>query len=248
MLIGRFFINNRNKFSFYLIINIVNIRAEKIKGKKDNKKMIDIAIQAFVTLFVIIDPIGAIPVFIGLTDGTTYKHRRLMAIKAVLIALGVLALFAISGDWIFKTLGIAMYSFTVCGGIMLFLIALEMVFEKRNPRRERSANKMVEDIQEEDISVFPMAIPLLAGPGTITSLILLMSKHQEDVASQVMVFGVLVIVLLICLVLFLSSEFISKTFGDTFTNILTRLFGIVLAALSVQFIFDGIGKAFGISV
>lgn len=208
--------------------------------------LVKIALPAFTTLFVTIDPFGAVPVFIGLTEGGDFAYKRRMAVKSVSIGLVILFFFALAGDWLFKTLGIEMPSFRICGGIMLFLIALEMVFEKRNQRRSENATHVAESFPLEDVSVFPLAIPLLSGPGAITSLILLMGNHDGDTGAQVIVFSVLVAVLLICLVLFVLSGHITRVFGDTLTNILSRLFGIILAALSVQFIMDGIRNAFGI--
>ncbi len=200
----------------------------------------DVILHAFATLFVIIDPLGLVPVFIGLTAGGDERHKRIMAIKGVLIGGAVLFSFALFGDKVLIALGIGFPAFRVAGGIMLFLIATEMVFAKRTARRERSAEEARREQAPDDISVFPLAIPIMAGPGAITSVLLLMSNHQGDFRAQVAVLAVLALVLSICLILFLMTRQIEKALGKTITTLLSRLLGVLLAALAVQYVMDGL--------
>ncbi len=200
----------------------------------------DIILHAFATLFVIIDPLGLVPVFIGLTAGTDEAHKRKMAVKGILIGGGVLFSFALFGDEVLIALGIGLPAFRVAGGIMLFLIATEMVFAKRTARRERSAEEARGEQTPEDISVFPLAIPIMAGPGAITSVLLLMSNHQGDFRAQTIVLAVLAFVLSVCLILFLITRHIEKALGKTFTTLLSRLLGVLLAALAAQYVMDGL--------
>ncbi len=202
--------------------------------------MYDIILHAFATLFVIIDPLGLVPVFIGLTAGADEAHKRMMAVKGILIGGGVLFSFALFGDEVLVALGIGLPAFRVAGGIMLFLIATEMVFAKRTARRERSAEEARKVQAPDDISVFPLAIPIMAGPGAITSVLLLMSNHQGDFRSQAAVLSVLAFVLAICLILFLITGHIEKILGKTFTTLLSRLLGVLLAALAAQYVMDGL--------
>lgn len=205
--------------------------------------MIDIILPAFATLFVIIDPIGLIPVFIGLTQGSDLAYKRKMAIRGVLIGGTILFFFALVGDEFLNVIGIKLYAFRIAGGIMLFLIALEMVFGKRTTRRSERAEETKEEIHQEDISVFPIAIPLLSGPGAITSVMLLMSQQSGSVEGQLTVLGVLLFVLIISLVMFLYSHKLEKILGKTISSIFARLLGVLLAALAAQFVLDGIRQA-----
>jgi multiple antibiotic resistance protein len=140
--------------------------------------MIELFVSAFVTFFVIIDPPGCAPIFASLTQGCTPAQRRMMALRSVLIAAGILLFFGLFGEDLLDALGISLAAFRIAGGIMLFLIALEMVFEKRTQRRENRANEVNATPEIEDISVFPMAIPMIAGPGSIASIMLLMARSN----------------------------------------------------------------------
>jgi multiple antibiotic resistance protein len=184
-----------------------------------------------------------LPIFIALTTDMEPSYRRAMAYKGVSIGAGVLILFALIGDSLLAMLGISLAAFRIAGGIMLLLMALEMVFERRSERRSKSAEDFKTTVHPDDISVFPLAIPLLAGPGAITAVLLLSGRYDGDVIAQFTVFGVMIAVLLICLILFLLSERLKKILGQTLTSIISRLLGILLAALAVQFIVDGIRNA-----
>jgi multiple antibiotic resistance protein len=206
--------------------------------------MLDVALHAFTTLFVVIDPPGLLPVLIGLTAGMAAGLRRRMALKGVLIAGVILLGFAFAGDSLITLLGIGLPAFRVAGGGMLLVIALEMVFERRTNRRSRSAEEMKDVGGPDDISVFPLAIPLLAGPGAITSVMLLMARYEGDLAAQATVVAALMTVLVLCVVVFLFIDPLERLLGATLTHVISRLLGILLAALAVQYILDGLRNAF----
>jgi multiple antibiotic resistance protein len=202
--------------------------------------MAEIALTAFATLFVVIDPLGNLPIFVGLTSGADAAHKRRMALKGIVVACAVFALFAVVGGRLLDLLGIGLPAFRTAGGIMLMWIAFEMVFEKRNPRRTATADRIASGGGPSDISVFPIAIPLVSGPGAITSLILLQTRHAGDPSAQAMTLSMLAAVVAIQCGLFLLADRIERVLGDTVIDVFTRLLGILLASLSVQFVFDGI--------
>ncbi len=204
--------------------------------------MYEAFISAFVTLFVIIDPIGIAPIFAALTEGSGNEFRRNMAIKGTFVAGVVLVFFAVIGKPFLGALGISMPALRIAGGIMLFLIAYEMVTARRTERKQESAEKL--DEQFEDISVFPVAIPLLAGPGAIATVMLLMSSSEGDYSAQGVVVAALVVVLAINLTVFLFAGRMMKALGPDVNAVLTRVLGIVLAALAAQFVIDGIRASF----
>lgn len=205
-----------------------------------NPAILDVALTAFVTMFVIIDPIGLLPIFIGLTKDTDASHRVKMAFKGIIIGGTILLFFALLGDRFLGLLGVGIPAFRIAGGVMLFLLALEMVFDKRSQRREDKAEQVKENQSHEDISVFPLSVPLISGPGAIASIMLLMSSQNGDWILQSTVLVVLGAVLLICLMVFLLATPLSKILGQTFTNVLSRVLGVILGALAVQFILDGL--------
>lgn len=195
----------------------------------------DEAINAFTTLFVIIDPVGTAPIFLALTAGMTAAARRRIALRGVLIGAGILVIFAIAGDAVLTFVGISMPAFRVAGGILLFITALDMLFEKRTERREKRAEEA-----DNDPSVFPLALPLLAGPGSITSIILLMDGQAGDLEAQAMVIGVMLGVLVLSFVLLLLASPLERLLRRTGVMVVTRVLGMLLAALAVQFVFDGL--------
>ncbi|SOH93668.1 multiple antibiotic resistance protein [Monaibacterium marinum] len=199
--------------------------------------MIEIAITAFVTLFVIIDPIGLTPIFVALTPDMNRAQRSRIAVRAVVIAFFILCAFAFFGEALLGAIGISMPAFRISGGVLLFLIAVEMLFEKRNPRRSTQAD---DPEPEHDPSVFPLALPLLAGPGAMATMVLLMGQLEDDLTAQIAVVGVMGAVLLITLGLFQISGLMERLMGRTGVNVVTRILGVLLAALSVQFILDGL--------
>ncbi|WP_235902867.1 MarC family protein [Sandarakinorhabdus oryzae] len=217
-----------------------------------NGPLVQLFISAFVTLFVVIDPPGCVPIFSSLTAGTSPKHRMDMAVRSSLIAGGVLIAFALGGESFLSALGITLPAFKIAGGLMVFVIAIDMVFEKRTQRRESRAEEVKsaadaagKPLEEEDISVFPMAIPMLAGPGSIASVMLL-SARTGDLVQEAVVLGALVAVLLLTLLCLLAAGPIMKLMGAKFEGALTRLLGVVLAALAAQFVIDGIKQSFGL--
>lgn len=208
--------------------------------------MFDLALfwSAFAVLFVIIDPPGCAPIFATLTNGTSRKHQRTMAFKSVAVATVILVLFAYFGDFVFEKLGISLDALRIAGGIMLFIIGLDMVFEKRTETREERAEDLLEETADpEDISVFPMGIPMIAGPGTMASLLILSSQAGNAMPQQLAIMGALAAVLVITLISFLVAGPLMKLMGKTFTNVLTRVLGVLLATLASQFVLDGIKGA-----
>ena len=199
-------------------------------------------ITAFVALFVVIDPIGLAPLYVALTAGMSAQKRRAIAIRATLTATSILLVFSIFGDDILTFIGISMPAFRIAGGILLFLTALDMLFERRQKRREDQADD--DDNHEDDPSIFPLAIPLIAGPGAIATVILLVGQ-TEGTAGYFSVIAVLAAVLLLVFALFLASSLIERMLGKTGITVVTRLLGMLLAALSVQFVLDGL-RGFGL--
>ncbi|EEE39093.1 hypothetical protein TIGR00427 [Rhodobacteraceae bacterium KLH11] len=203
--------------------------------------MIDLAffITGFTAMFVVIDPFGTAPIFVALTQDMDAALRRKIAIRACLTATGILIAFAAFGETVLGFIGISMPAFQVAGGALLFLTALDMLFDRRTKRRENRA----EEEEHPDPSVFPLAIPLIAGPGSIATIILLAGQNpgvQGIAAACAVMLGVMAVVLLF----FLAGGLIARILGKTGLNVLTRILGMLLSALSVQFILDGL-KAFG---
>lgn len=202
---------------------------------------LELATAAFVTLFVIIDPIGLTPLFIALTSGMTKRQRRGVGIRALATGAGILIVFGLTGEFLLAKVGISMSAFRISGGILLFLTAIDMLFERRTQRREKTA----EEDEGPDPAVFPLAMPLIAGPGAMTSMILLIGQQSGDLTGQMLIYGVLFGVLFIVFLLFMMADLMEKVLGHTGINLVTRLMGMFLAALSVQFVLDGL-REFGL--
>jgi multiple antibiotic resistance protein len=205
--------------------------------------MIDELLKFFVLFFVIVEPISLVPLFAALTEGADEAFRRRMALRAVLIAGAVFALFAIGGAWFLQTMGISVAAFRIAGGIMLFLIALEMVFARESGTRVTSEEKS-EHRTRADISVFPLAFPFIAGPGAIAIVLLSFGASRTDVSLSLGLFLVVVVVLVITYALMRLTPLVMRGMGVTGANVVNRLSGVVLAALAVQFIIDGLTAAF----
>ena len=205
--------------------------------------MTELFISAFVTLFVVIDPPGCAPIYASLTTGASMAQRRAMAIRAVSIAAGILLLFALWGKQLLGVLGIELDSFRIAGGIMLFIIAMDMVFEKRTQRREDRAQKIAETPEVEDVSVFPMAMPMIAGPGSIATVMLLMSR-AEGISERLVVMGAVVLTLVLMLGSLVAAGPIMALLGSKIEAVVTRLLGVLLAALAAQFVIDGLKASF----
>lgn len=205
--------------------------------------MIELFGSALVTFLVIIDPPGCAPIFASLTRGTSAAHRRAMAVRSSIIAWAVLMFFALLGRQMLHALGISLASFKIAGGVMLFMIALDMVFERRTQRREERAQSIEGTPQAEDISVFPMAIPMISGPGSIASAMLWVSR-ADDTAEVLTVLAAITVVILITLVTLLAAGPLMRLLGDRVEAMITRILGVILAALAAQFIVDGLKQSF----
>ncbi len=192
-------------------------------------------ITAFATLFVVMDPPGIAPLFIALTRGMSPERRRAMARRACIIAAGILMLFGLAGEALLGFIGISMSAFRIAGGILLFLTALDMLFERRTQRREGQQPE-----PDHDPSVFPLAIPLIAGPGAIATMILLIGQSGPGWIGTVSVMALMLGVLAVTFTLLLLAPVIERMLGRTGTLVITRLLGMLLAALSVQFVIDGV--------
>lgn len=205
--------------------------------------MIELFSSALITFFVIIDPPGCAPIFASLTRGTSASHRRSMAYRSTLIAWLVLMFFAVLGRPLLAALGISLASFRIAGGIMLFFIALDMVFERRTERREKRAEAIEGTPEAEDISVFPMAIPMISGPGSIASAMLWVSRAETPVRVAV-VLGAITAVMLMTLATLLAAGPLMRLIGEKVEAMITRVLGVILAALATQFIVDGLKQSF----
>jgi multiple antibiotic resistance protein len=201
--------------------------------------VIELFVSSLITFFVVIDPLGCAPIYAGLSAGASTLQKRAMAVRAVGVSAAILLVFALFGEALLKGLGISLASFRIAGGIMLFLIALEMVFEKRTQRREDRAAKVAEDPEVEDVSIFPMAMPMIAGPGSIASVMLLMGRNSGIERSAV-VLAAMVTILLLTLVALLAAGPLMRILGAKIEAVITRLLGVLLAALAVQFVLDGL--------
>jgi len=204
----------------------------------------ELFLSAFVTLFVVIDPPGCAPIYAGLTSGASFVQRRSMAIRACLIAGSILLGFALFGADLLDALHIELDAFRIAGGIMLFLIAIEMVFEKRTQRREDRADQVRENPEIEDVAVFPMAMPMLAGPGAIASIMLL-EGSATGLQGTLVVLAALAAVLLLTLLALLAAGPLMRIFGAQVEAVITRLLGVLLAALAAQYVIDGLRNSFG---
>jgi multiple antibiotic resistance protein len=201
--------------------------------------MLDLFVSAFVTLFVVIDPPGCAPIFAGLTIGAPPRAARHMAIRACVIAASILVVFALFGEQLLGALHIELNSFRIAGGIMLFLIAIDMVFEKRTERREKRAEEVRTAAEVDDVSVFPLAIPMIAGPGSIATVMLLMSRAEGTPATLV-ILAALGAVMLLCLAALLAAGPIMRLVGAKAEAVVTRLLGVLLGALAAQYVIDGL--------
>ncbi len=205
----------------------------------------ELFLSAFVTLFVVIDPPGCAPIYAGLTKGATPAQARSMALRATWIASIILLIFALFGQELLGALHIELNSFRIAGGLMLFFIAFDMVFEKRTQRREERAEKIAATPEIEDVSVFPMAMPMLAGPGAIAAIMLLMNE-AEGWPEMIEVLAALAAVLAITAAALVAAGPLIRLLGDKVEAVITRLLGVLLAALAAQYVIDGLKGSFGL--
>jgi len=205
--------------------------------------MVEAAAVAFTTFFVTLGPIEVAAVFAALTQNRSTLHRRSMAIRGTLIATGILLTFAIFGDWLLGSLGISLAALRTAGGILLLLIGIDMVFARASGGTTTTEAETKEAEHKQDISVFPLATPLIAGPGAMGAVILLIANAQGDLFTQLIVITSLLAVLLINLLALLGATYIQKILGVAGQHVISRVFGVLLCALAVQFVFDGIGQS-----
>jgi multiple antibiotic resistance protein len=210
------------------------------------------ATAVFVTFFVLIDAVGVAPIFASLTSKGGAKYQRAMAIKSSIVAALILFFFAFAGSWLLKAVGISLDAFRIGGGLLLFLIAIDMVFEKRTQRqKDRADAKLAEEEAAghlDDISVFPIGIPMIAGPGSIASAMLYMQNASGDPVSMGIVAGAIGINLILTCLIFMAAGPLVRVMGENVAGAITRIFGVILAALAVQLAIDGLKGAFGLMV
>lgn len=206
--------------------------------------MLELFLSAFIALFVVIDPPGCAPIYAGLTSGASRAQARAMAIRATFIATIILLVFAVFGENLLGALHIELDSFRIAGGIMLFLIALDMVFEKRTQRREERAEKVRATPEIEDVSVFPMAMPMIAGPGSIATIMLLTAR-AKGTEETLVVLGALGAVMVLTLLALIAAGPLMKVLGARVEAVITRLLGVLLAALAAQYVIDGLKATLG---
>lgn len=202
--------------------------------------VVDYFLSALTTLMVTVDPPGLAPIFLSLTLGMTGPERRSVAVRATLIAGVIMLGFAFFGAPVLGALGIGFPAFRIAGGLLLFWIAFEMIFELRGRRKNNVARTAIDEDHIRNIAAFPLAIPLMAGPGTITAAMLIAGTARGDSLKLGALVGVIVLVSIACLAVFLVAERLSKMLGVTGNLVLTRLLGVILAALAVQFVIDGV--------
>lgn len=206
--------------------------------------MIEQLIKTFVVFFLVIEPISLVPMFGALTRGGEPGYRRRMAYKSIAISALIFVVFAVAGDYVLQALGVTVDAFKIAGGVLLFLLAVDMVFARQSGLRSTTVREQDEARYREDISVFPMAFPLIAGPGALATLLLFMVEARGEPLAYLSVLGVIVSVLAITLVLLLATPRVMKVMGVTGANVISRLLGVVLAALAVQYVLDGVQHAF----
>jgi multiple antibiotic resistance protein len=197
-------------------------------------------VSALTTLIVILDPPGLAPAFIALTGGMSPAERRAVALRASLNAVVILAAAALFGDWLLLRLGIGLEAFRIAGGLLLFATAYEMVFERRDERKARTAETAVSADQIQRIAAFPLAVPLMAGPGAITATILLAGRAAHQPVAMATLVAMIVVAVAICLAVFLLADRVERLLGITGRIVLARLLGVLLAALAIQFVVDGV--------
>jgi multiple antibiotic resistance protein len=200
---------------------------------------IDYLVSALVTLVVVVDPVGLVPTFLAVTHGLPQQARRRIAVRASIIAAAILAGTALLGDWLLRQLGITLPAFRIAGGLLLFAVASEMVFGVRTERQSKQAEDALEE-HLRNVAAFPLAIPLMAGPGAITATLLLAGQASGKPISLAILIAVVVAVCVLCLGVFLLANKVDRLLGVTGNVVSSRLLGVLLAALAVQYVIDGV--------
>ena len=208
--------------------------------------MLTIFLNSFVLFFITIDTIGNLPFFISLTEGAKIKKKNQIAIKSVIYAFFILILFAYLGRYLLDALGVALDSLKIAGGIILMFIAIDILFEKRKRRREKKVEAALDDKTYDEIIIFPIAIPFIAGPSTLATIILLMGNYAESINLQLVVILALIAALIVSLLLMIGTNFTTKYIPPQILHATSRVFAFILAALATQFIIDGIKASFNI--
>jgi len=201
--------------------------------------------NSFAILFIAIDAAGVGPLFLILTDGATKEQRYKIAVKAALIALTVLIIFGYAGQYFFNWIGVSLNSLKIAGGIILFIISIEMLLDKRRLRREENANKVSHEKKLEEITVFPLSIPLIAGPSALTSIVLLVNANSYSSEELFMVYFALLSVMFVTFLHMIFSAFIANYTSRNILSVFSRVIALVLASLAVQFVVDGLKSSFG---
>ena len=204
----------------------------------------DFLLSAFVTLLVVVDPLSLAPMFVSLTSRATADVRRRIAVNACLIAAGILGGAAVVGDWVLRQLGISLPAFRIAGGLLLFAVAFDMVLGWRSEREGKEAEQAAREENVRHIAAFPLAIPLMAGPGAITATLLLAGRADGNAATVAMLLGVIVAVMAVCFAAYSAADRIARLIGTMGNLVLSRLLGVVLAALAVQYVVDGVRATF----
>ncbi len=202
--------------------------------------MFEQLLKTFILFFVVIEPISMVPLFGALTRGAEAGYRRKMALKAVAISAGIFIVFALAGDYLLQALNVSVNAFKIAGGMLLFLLSVDMVFARNSGLRSTTVREQDEARYREDISVFPLAFPLIAGPGALATLLLVISEVRGEPKEVALTLGVVMVVLLITLLLLLSTTWVMRVLGVTGANVVSRLLGVVLTALAVQYVIDGL--------
>ena len=200
--------------------------------------------KTFILFFVVIEPVSMVPLFGAMTRGGEPGYRRKMAIKSVVISAGILIVFALLGDYLLQALRISVNSFKIAGGLLLFMLSVDMVFARQSGLRSTTVREQDEARYRDDISVFPMAFPLIAGPGMLATLLLVIVEARGNPMEFAIIMGVVFAVLLLTLILLLATTPIMRVLGVTGANVISRLLGVVLAALAVQYVVDGVRMVF----
>ena len=202
----------------------------------------DVLLNTFVVLFIVIDPIGLAPMFVALTQGMSAERRRKMAMTGTFLATAILLAFLFIGDDLLSILGIGIPAFRIAGGALLFLLAIDMVFARHSGLRSTTTREQEEAEHKQDVSVFPLAFPLIAGPGALTTVLLMTSSRQEPIVFAG-ILAVLLFVLGLTLLSFLFATRIIQLLGETGSNVISRVLGLILAALAVQYMLDGLNAS-----
>jgi multiple antibiotic resistance protein len=208
--------------------------------------MSEIFLNSFILFFITIDTIGNLPFFISLTEGADIKKKNQIAVKSIIIAFFITVAFAYLGKYLLDAIGVSLDSLKIAGGVILMFIAIDILFEKRKIRREKKVEAALDEKNFDEIIVFPMAIPFIAGPSTLATIILLMGNYSDSIESQMIVIFALIVALIVSLFLMIGTNFSTKYIPPQILHATSRVFAFILAALATQFVIDGIKASFNI--